>query len=55
MITSKMEPVMVKITTERKVTTSKHRMWRQEVGDGKQWEWGIVKTRGVKKVIAYYI
>ena len=49
MITSKMEPVMVKITTERKVTTSKHRMWRQEVGDGKQWEWGIVKTRGVKK------
>jgi hypothetical protein len=36
MITSKMEPVMVKITTERKVTTSKHRMWRQEVGDGKQ-------------------
>ena len=32
----KMEPVMVKITTERKVTTSKHRMWRQEVGDGKQ-------------------
>ena len=36
MITSKIEPVMVKITTERKVTTSKHRMWRQEVGDGKQ-------------------
>ncbi len=40
---------MIKWMTERKVTTSKHRMWRREVGDVKQWEWGIVKTRGVKK------
>jgi hypothetical protein len=55
MTTSKMETemviILIKWMTERKVTTNKHRMWRQEIGDGKQWEWGNVKTRGDKKVI----